>query len=68
MQIQSSVLQSLSRVKTRDAEIEYFCRQCHGHYSRTVMLRTLPTATCRCGSSDLLIYQLTAEPSAPLRG
>lgn len=66
MQIQTSVLQSLARVATSDADIEYYCRRCRGHFTRTVPVRALASATCRCGSRDLLIYQLTAEASAPL--
>jgi hypothetical protein len=49
-------------------ELEYFCRNCKGHYSSTVPYAALYQSTCRCGSDDLLVYSLSGESSAPLRG
>jgi len=54
-------------VPTTGVEVEYFCRGCKGHYSRTVPLKTLKEIACRCGSSNLLIYSVASEISAPLR-
>ena len=48
-------------------ELEYFCRRCKGHYGSTVPVGTLKDMRCRCGSSDLLVYQLAGEYGAPLR-
>ena len=57
-----------SRVSpTTAADIEYFCRGCKGHYSRVVPIDAFWRTTCRCGSSDLLVYSLSGESSAPLR-
>ena len=52
---------------TTSADIEYFCKGCKGHYSRVVSLGSFWRTTCRCGSSDLLIYSMSGEVSAPLR-
>ncbi len=48
-------------------DLEYFCRTCKGHFSSSVPVSTLYDATCRCGSSDLLVYNVAGEFSAPLR-
>jgi DNA-directed RNA polymerase subunit RPC12/RpoP len=54
-------------VPTTGIEVEYFCRGCKGHYSRTVSLKALREIACRCGSRDLLVYSVASEISAPLR-
>lgn len=48
-------------------ELEYYCRGCKGHFSTTVPVGMLRSATCRCGSDDLLVYSLAGEYSSPLR-
>jgi hypothetical protein len=53
--------------RTTSVEIEYFCRTCKGHYSRVVPVKAFETTRCRCGSSNLLIYSLAADITAPLR-
>ncbi len=52
---------------TQAADIEYFCRTCKGHYSRIVPVDSFWNTYCRCGSQDLLIYNIASEASAPLR-
>ncbi len=52
---------------TAAAELEYFCRGCKGHFTRVVPVEQLSRTTCRCGSSDLLVYAIAGEYSAPLR-
>jgi hypothetical protein len=64
--MQVSAMRALAQIQTREAEIEFFCRTCRGHYSSTVAVDALSRKTCRCGSSDLLVYQLTAGANAPL--
>lgn len=49
-------------------ELEYYCRGCKGHFSSTVPYAALRQATCRCGSSNLLVYSIAGEATAPLRG
>lgn len=53
---------------TQAANLEYFCRGCKGHDSRTVSLDQFWQTACRCGSRDLLIYNVNGETTAPLRG
>jgi hypothetical protein len=53
--------------RTTSVEIEYFCRKCKGHYSRIVPIKAFESTRCRCGSSNLLIYSLAADVTAPLR-
>jgi hypothetical protein len=48
-------------------ELEFFCRRCKGHFSRTVPVAALHRATCRCGSDNILVYAISGEMSAPLR-
>ena len=48
-------------------EIEFFCRGCKGHFSRTVPVAALHRATCRCGSDNILVYAMSGETTAPLR-
>ena len=52
---------------TQAADVEYFCRRCKGHYSRIVSLDQFWQTACRCGSTDLLIYNVSGEMAAPLR-
>ena len=52
---------------TQAADVEYFCRSCKGHYSRIVSLDAFFKTQCRCGSADLLIYNVSGEMAAPLR-
>ena len=52
---------------TTAADIEYFCKSCKGHYSRIVPVDALRQTRCRCGSSDLLVYSIAGEATAPLR-
>jgi hypothetical protein len=52
---------------TQAADVEYFCRACKGHYSRIVPVESLLQTSCRCGSRDLLIYNVSGEAAAPLR-
>ncbi len=47
-------------------EIEYFCRSCRGHFSSSVPVATLEQASCRCGSHNLLVYNLSGDMNAPL--
>jgi hypothetical protein len=54
-------------VPTTGVEVEYFCRNCKGHYSRTVPVKHFRETACRCGSHDLLVYSVASEVSAPLR-
>ena len=54
-------------VPTTFVEIEYFCRNCKGHYARTVPVKSVSGTICRCGSSNLLVYALASEGAAPLR-
>jgi hypothetical protein len=58
---------NLRSVPTTGVEVEYFCRGCKGHYSRTVPIKQFRETACRCGSRDLLIYSVASEVSAPLR-
>ncbi len=48
-------------------DLEYFCRTCKGHYSSAVAVAALDGARCRCGSDDLLIYNVAGEYAAPLQ-
>jgi len=48
-------------------ELEYYCKSCKGHYSSTVPVATMEETRCRCGSPDLLVYNLAGEFSAPMR-
>jgi hypothetical protein len=48
-------------------EVEFFCRGCKGHYSSSVPVGTLSEVRCRCGSDNLLVYNLAGEYGAPLR-
>lgn len=48
-------------------ELEYFCRHCKGHFSSTVPVATMDQTRCRCGSSNLLVYAVAGESSAPMR-
>jgi hypothetical protein len=48
-------------------ELEFFCRNCKGHYSTTVPAGAVSDARCRCGSDNLLVYNLAGEYGAPLR-
>lgn len=48
-------------------DLEYFCRTCKGHFASTVPVTQMYEATCRCGSSNLLVYNVAGELSAPLR-
>ncbi len=52
---------------TTAADVEYFCRACKGHYSRIVSIDAFSRTACRCGSTDLLIYSVSGEVTAPLR-
>ncbi len=54
-------------LNTETTEVCYFCRTCKGHNSQLVDIGAFRSMRCRCGSGDLLVYQLTAEPAAPLR-
>ncbi len=57
----------ISRVgRASRIEIEYFCRGCRGHYSSSVPVKALSLASCRCGSRDLLVYDLSDDMHAPL--
>ncbi|HET6614555.1 MAG TPA: hypothetical protein VFH62_01600 [Dehalococcoidia bacterium] len=57
----------LRSVPTTGVEVEYFCRGCKGHYSRTVPITQFRQTACRCGSQDLLVYSVASEVAAPLR-
>ena len=57
----------LRGVPTTGVEVEYFCRGCKGHYSRTIPVKRFREVACRCGSQDLLIYSVATEVSSPLR-
>ncbi len=48
-------------------DLEYFCRTCKGHFASTVPVTHMYEARCRCGSSNLLVYNVVGELSAPLR-
>jgi hypothetical protein len=48
-------------------ELEYFCRNCKGHYSRSVPVASFWQTKCRCGSQNLLVYAISGEVTAPLR-
>jgi hypothetical protein len=48
-------------------ELEYFCRDCKGHFSSSVPLSAIDNAHCRCGSGDLLVYAMSGDMSAPMR-
>jgi hypothetical protein len=48
-------------------DLEYFCRTCKGHYSRSVPVASFWQTKCRCGSQDLLVYAISGEVTAPLR-
>ena len=48
-------------------ELEYFCKRCKGHYAATVPVATVKQTRCRCGSDDLLVYNLAGEAASPLR-
>jgi hypothetical protein len=48
-------------------ELEFYCRRCKGHFARTFPVASLDRATCRCGGSDILVYAMSGESSAPLR-
>ena len=52
---------------TSVVEVEYFCKNCKGHYSASVPVGGLSDAHCRCGSDELLIYSVAGEYGAPLR-
>jgi len=52
---------------TQAADVEFFCRGCKGHYSRIVPVDDFWKTTCRCGSHDLLVYNVASEGAAPLR-
>jgi len=68
MKIQRSAMAALARVQTQAADVEYFCQKCCGHYSSTVRLEALSNLRCRCGSGELLVYQLAGDnTAAPLR-
>ena len=47
-------------------DIEYFCRSCRGHFSSSVPVGALEQASCRCGSHNLLVYNLSGDMNAPL--
>lgn len=49
------------RVLTPAAELQFFCRGCKTHDSRTVLARRWREVRCRCGSSDLLIYRVADD-------
>jgi hypothetical protein len=52
---------------TSRMDVEYFCRDCKGHYSASVPVGTLSGVHCRCGSDNLLVYNVAGEYGAPLR-
>jgi hypothetical protein len=52
---------------TTAIDVDYFCRGCKGHFSRTTPLRRMSDLACRCGSTDLLIYSVAGDTAAPLR-
>jgi hypothetical protein len=60
------VRQALRGIGTADVEVNYHCRQCKGYYTRNIARRALSHATCHCGSNDLLLLSVAAEPSSPL--
>ncbi len=68
---QAATMQKLARSPrvgpTQAADVEYYCRGCKGHYSRIVALDAVFKTQCRCGSADLLIYNVSGEMAAPLR-
>ena len=49
------------RVLTPAAELQFFCRGCKGHDSRTLPATRWREVRCRCGSSDLLIYRVAND-------
>jgi hypothetical protein len=50
-----------SRVLMPAAEVQYFCRACKVHDSRTLREGQWRELRCRCGSTDLLIYRVSDD-------
>jgi hypothetical protein len=66
--VQQQVRASSRRIGvTSRMDAEFFCRDCKGHYSASVPVGTLNDMRCRCGSRNLLIYNVAGEYGAPLR-
>jgi hypothetical protein len=59
-------LRALQSIRTSEVEIGYHCRGCKGYFSNNVPLRRLNRVTCRCGSPDLMLLSVQAEPASPL--
>lgn len=56
-----------AHIPTTAADVDFFCRRCKGHYSRTAPVRTIGELACHCGSRDLLIYAVSSDGVSPLR-
>ncbi len=54
-------------ISTTGIDVDYFCKGCKGHYSRTTPIYPLAELSCRCGSKDLLVYAVASDTAAPLR-
>jgi hypothetical protein len=59
-------LRALSLIRTTDVEINYHCRSCKGYYTASVPVRSLARSACRCGSPDVMLLSVQAEPASPL--
>ena len=60
------IREALRRIGTSEVEISYHCAACKGYYTGNMQTEGIGSATCRCGSRDLLLLSVAAEPSSPL--
>jgi hypothetical protein len=57
---------ALRGIRTSEVQVSYHCRGCKGYYSTNLETRGLGRAACHCGSNDLLLLSIAAEPASPL--
>jgi hypothetical protein len=61
------VRRALRRARTAEVDVAYHCRKCKVYDSKNTARDAVAQMTCRCGSNDLLLMSVSAEPSSPLR-
>jgi hypothetical protein len=49
------------RILMPATEMQFFCRGCKGHDSRTLPASQWRELRCRCGSTDLLVYRMADD-------
>ena len=57
---------ALRDIHTTEVDVSYHCRACKGYYTGNLRTDELGSARCHCGSPDLLLLSVSAEPASPL--